>query len=164
MEEATVWPGLTERVFDAEIREISFASVATEGVVTYNARLDVDNQELLLRPGMTATVAVVTREAKGVITVPAAAFRFSPPAADTRAFSLRDLFMPRMRRGRSGGQAQGGAETGMRTLYVLKDGAPQAVEVKTGATDGETIEIVSGIADGDEVITATRAGAGQARN
>ena len=52
----------------------------------------------------------------------------------------------------------------MRTLYVLKDGAPQAVEVKTGATDGETIEIVSGIADGDEVITATRAGAGQARN
>ena len=153
-----------ERAFDAEIREISFASVATEGVVIYNARLDVDNQELLLRPGMTATVAVVTREAKDVVTVPAAAFRFSPPAADTRAFSLRDLFMPRMRRGRSGGQRQAGAEAGMRTLYVLKDGAPQAVEVKTGATDGETIEIVSGIADGDEVITATRAGAGQARN
>ena len=56
--------------FDAEIRDISFASVTTEGVVTYNARLDVDNDELLLRPGMTATVSVVTREAKGVLTVP----------------------------------------------------------------------------------------------
>ncbi|MDQ2703770.1 MAG: efflux RND transporter periplasmic adaptor subunit [Pseudomonadota bacterium] len=145
-----------ERTFDAEIREISFASVATEGVVTYNARLDVDNDELLLRPGMTATVAVVTREAKGVVTVPAAAFRFSPPAADTRAFSLRDLFMPRMRMGRRGGERQSGGEAGMRTLYVLKDGAPQAVQVKTGATDGETIEIISGLAEGDQVITGMR--------
>ena len=68
-----------------------------------------------------------------------------------------------MRRGRSGGQRQAGAEAGMRTLYVLKDGAPQAVEVKTGATDGEIIEIVSGVAEGDQVIIATRAGAGQAR-
>ena len=44
----------------------------------------------------------------------------------------------------------------MRTLYVLKDGAPQAVEVKTGATDGEVFEIVSGLAEGDQVITAIR--------
>jgi HlyD family secretion protein len=153
-----------ERTFDAEIREISFASVVTEGVVTYNARLDVDNKELLLRPGMTATVSVVTREAKGVLTVPASAFRFSPPTAETRAFSLRDLFMPRMRLGRPGGQRQAGGQAGTRTLYVLKDGAPQAVQVKTGATDGETIEIVSGIAEGDQVITATRAGNGQARS
>lgn len=145
-----------ERTFDADIRDISFASVTTEGVVTYNARLDVDNSELLLRPGMTATVSVVTREAKGVVTVPAAAFRFSPPTADTRAFSLRDLFMPRMRMGRAGGQRQAGSEAGMRTLYVLKDGAPQAVQVKTGATNGEDIEIVSGIAEGDQVITSTR--------
>jgi HlyD family secretion protein len=157
-----------ERVFDAEIRDISFASVATEGVVTYNARLDVDNSELLLRPGMTATVAVVTREATGVLTVPAAAFRFSPPAtAERRGFSLRDMFMPRMRGGRRGGEPRTGADAGMRTLYVLKDGAPQAVEVKTGATDGEAIEIVSGLAEGDQVISGTRTGtnadAGQAR-
>ena len=141
-----------ERKFDAEIREISFASVATEGVVTYNARLDVDNQELLLRPGMTATVAVVTREVQGVVMVPATAFRFSPQAAAKRAFSLRDLFMPRM--GRGGGRPQRqAAKDGARTLYVLKDGAPQAVEVRTGATDGENVEIVSGLVDGDPVIT-----------
>ena len=44
----------------------------------------------------------------------------------------------------------------MRTLYVLKDGAPQAVQVKTGATDGEKVEIVSGLAEGDQVITGAR--------
>jgi HlyD family secretion protein len=145
-----------ERKFDALIREISFASVATEGVVTYNARLDVDNQELLLRPGMTATVAVVTREAKDVLTVPAAAFRFSPQAAAPRAFSLRDVFMPRM--GRPAGQQRQRrtGQDGARTLYVLKDGVPQAVQVRTGATDGETVEIVSGLAAGDAVVTGVR--------
>jgi HlyD family secretion protein len=145
-----------ERKFDAEIREISFASVATEGVVTYDARLDVDNQSLLLRPGMTATVAIVTREAKDVVTVPAAAFRFSPQATGQRSMSLRDLFMPRM--GRRGGQRQEqrSTEPGTRTLYVLKDGAPEAVQVKTGASDGENIEILSGVAEGDPVVTGVR--------
>ena len=89
-----------DRSFDALIRDIAYASVTTEGVVTYDARLDVDNAELLLRPGMTATVSVVTREAKDVITVPA------PPSASgrrwssrSRGWSLQSLFMPRMPRG-----------------------------------------------------------------
>lgn len=142
-----------DRTFDAEIRDISFASVTTEGVVTYNARLNVDNGELLLRPGMTATVSVVTREAKGVLTVPVSAFRFSPTAAaERRSFSLRDIFMPRMGPPRNQTQRKP-ADAGTRTLYVLKDGAPQAVEVKTGATDGEVFEIVAGLSEGDEVIT-----------
>jgi HlyD family secretion protein len=145
-----------ERRFDAEIRDIAYASVTTEGVVTYDARLDVDNEELLLRPGMTATVAVVTRRADGVVTVPAAAFRFSPAAAsERRAFSLRDLFLPRRRMGpgRRPSRSAGG-EAGTRTLYLLRDGVPQAVAVKAGATDGEVVEIVSGLAAGDPVIVA----------
>lgn len=145
-----------ERKFDAEIREISFASVATEGVVTYDAQLDVDNQSLLLRPGMTATVAIVTREAKDVVTVPAAAFRFSPQATGQRSTSLRDLFMPRMGRRGGGRQQQRAAEPGTRTLYVLKNGAPEAAQVKTGATDGENVEILSGLAEGDPVVTGLR--------
>lgn len=152
-----------EQSFAAEIRDISFASVTTEGVVTYKARLDVDNSELLLRPGMTATVAVVTREAKDVLMVPAAAFRFSPPAAERRGFSLRDAFMPRMGpRGQR--QQRAGATPGTRTLYVLKDGAPEAVQVKIGATDGENIEIVSGLAAGDQVITGMGAANGASRS
>ena len=151
-----------DRKFDAAIREISFASVTTEGVVTYNARLDVDNRELLLRPGMTATVAIVTREANDVLTVPAAAFRFSPQSAGrTRGFSLGDLFgPPRMGRGPGSGQRKTAAsEDGSRKLYVLRNGAPEAVSVKTGVTDGERIEIKSGLSAGDQVITAaSRAG------
>jgi HlyD family secretion protein len=144
------------RTFDAHIRDIAFASVATEGVVTYDARLDVENPELLLRPGMTATVAVITREAKDVVTVPAAAFRFRPPAAEQRrGWSLTNLFMPRMpRMGRPAERAA--SADGTRTLYVLENGEPKPVKVKTGSTDGERTEIVSGLDEGDPVIVGSR--------
>lgn len=145
-----------DRTFDAEIKDISYASVTTEGVVTYDARLEVDNDELLLRPGMTATVSVVTRQADGIITVPAAAFRFRPPAAQrSGGWSLQSLFMPRMPRSGQREQRTAPAD-GTRTLYVLKDGVPQPVKVRTGSTDGEDTEILSGLGEGEQVVVGTR--------
>ena len=143
-----------ERRFDAAIRDISYASVETEGVVTYQARLNVDNQEMLLRPGMTATVDIVTRRADGVLLVPAAAFRFSPPVEETGGWSIQSLFMPRPRFGMP--RPSGGADAG-RQLYVLEDGQPKAVRVVTGDTDGEKVEIVSGLSAGDRVVVGIMA-------
>jgi HlyD family secretion protein len=147
-----------ERPFDAEIRDISFASLTTDGVVTYDARLDVANDELLLRPGMTATVSVVTREAKDVLAVPATAFRYKPaPVARSSGWSLTSLFTGRM--GRRGGNRQQQTATptdGSRTLYVLKNGRPHAVDVKVGATNGELTEVLSGVSEGDQIITASQ--------
>lgn len=146
-----------DRSFDAAIRDISSASVTTEGVVTYDARLDVDNAELLLRPGMTATVSVVTRKADNVLTVPVTAFRFTPPVTQAaRGWSLQRMFMPPGRPPGEPGQRQRQRDTdGSRTLFVLKDGAPTAVKVKTGSTDGEMTEILSGLTEGDQVVTGT---------
>jgi HlyD family secretion protein len=143
--------------FDAKISDIAYASVTTDNVVTYQAKLDVDNSKLLLRPGMTAAVDIVTRQANGVLTVPNAAFRYSPPAPEAgsgRGFSLRDLFMPRFRRHRDRAEEPATTE-GMRAVYVLRDGHPHKAMVKPGDTDGEYTEIVSGLKDGDRVVTAS---------
>ena len=148
-----------DRPFDAEIRDISFASVTTDGVVTYDARLEVANDELLLRPGMTATVSVVTRQAKDVLTVPSTAFRYRPtPAARDSGWSLTSLFTGRMggRRGGNRPQQAAAPADGSRTLYVLTNGRPKAVNVKVGSTNGELTEVLSGIAEGDPVITASQ--------
>ncbi len=146
-----------DRSFQASISDISFASTTTDGVVTYNADLAVDNSDLALRPGMTATASIVTREARGVLLVPSSAFRFSPAqTASRRSFSLRDLFSPRI--GRFGARDNGNGtagEQGTRTLWVLRDGQPHRVQVKTGDTDGERSEILSGLSEGDQVITGT---------
>lgn len=146
-----------DRRFDASIRDIAYASITTDGVVTYNAWLEVANDELLLRPGMTATVSIVTREAKDVLTVPATAFRYRPTqAARSQGFSLQNLFMGRPTRGPSDRSRPASTPTdGSRTIYILKNGAPVAAKVKTGATDGDKTEIVSGLNAGDQVITAS---------
>jgi HlyD family secretion protein len=107
---------------------------------------------------MTATVSVVTKQAKGVLTVPAIAFRYRPAQTATRAWSLSDLFTGRM--GRSGGNRQRLATSqptdGSRTLYVLENGRPRPVSVKVGSTDGELTEITSGLEGGAHVITAAQ--------
>lgn len=153
-----------DRTFDATISDISFASVATDNVVTYDAKLAVDNRDLSLRPGMTATVTIVTREADGVITVPSAAFRFRPPVVQqSRGWSLDSLF---------GGRRMGRiferrsptvAGDGSRTIHLLRGGEPVATRVRTGATDGEDTEILSGIEEGDPVIVGTRTSGDAAR-
>ena len=148
-----------ERPFNAEIRDISYASVTTDGVVTYDARLDVDNGELLLRPGMTATVSVVTKQAKGALTVPSSAFRYRPTETRERGFSLLSMFTGRGGRGgRWRNSQQDKPAEGLRTLYVLEYGQPRRVDVKVGATDGDVTEVLSGLKEGDKVITASRQG------
>ena len=154
-----------QRRFDAEIRDISYASVVTDGVVTYEARLNVANDELLLRPGMTATVEIVTREAQDVLLVPATAFRFSPQQTTQQTgWSLQNLFMPS--RPPMMGMGWGARRTGGgdgRPLYVLRNGEPEAVRVTTGATDGDSVEILSGLSAGDAVVVGTSQGTGARR-
>ncbi|TJV74455.1 MAG: efflux RND transporter periplasmic adaptor subunit [Mesorhizobium sp.] len=145
-----------DRPFDAEIRDISYASVTTDGVVTYNARLEVDNGELLLRPGMTATVSVVTRQAKGVLTVPSTAFRYRPMQQQARGWSLSDLFTGRMGRSNRQREPTKAPTDGSRTLYVLENGRPHPVNVRIGSTDGELTEITSGLDEGAQVITGAQ--------
>ncbi|HMM64828.1 MAG: efflux RND transporter periplasmic adaptor subunit [Mesorhizobium sp.] len=148
-----------ERPFDAEIRDISYASVTTDGVVTYDARLGVDNEEMLLRPGMTATVSVVTKHAKDTLTVPSSAFRYRPSEARRdEGFNPLSMFMGGRRTTGTGTRSaqQPKPAEGFRLLYVLKDGKANPVSVKVGASDGERTEILSGISEGDQVITASQ--------
>ena len=145
-----------DRPFDAAIRDISYASVTTDGVVTYNARLEVDNGELLLRPGMTATVSVVTRQAKGVLTVPSTAFRYRPTQQAARGWSFSDLFTGRMGRPSRQREPTKAPTDGSRTLYVLENGQPRAVNVRIGSTDGELTEVTSGLDEGAQVITGAQ--------
>ena len=83
-----------ERRFPANIRDLRFASETIQGVVTYKAVLNVDNAELLLRPGMTATAEIKVTETTDALLVPNGALRFTPQAAsgaDNRSFLSRLL-------------------------------------------------------------------------
>jgi HlyD family secretion protein len=102
-----------------------------DGVVSYRAMLDVDNSEMLLRPGMTATADIEVDEALGVLSVPNAALRFSPAASDGTSF-LNGM-MPT-----SSVDTQDGSE---RAVWVLRDAELTEVAVTVGLTDGQRSEV-----------------------
>lgn len=138
------------RVYQGRLIRVGLGSRTTDGVVTYTGVLTVDNADQSLRPGMTATAEIVINRRDGVLKAPAAALRFSPPAAAAASGGLVASLTPRMpgqgRKRGSGSRAQ--------NLWVLKDGQPTALPVTVGATDGQWSEVSGeGLTEGLEVIT-----------
>ncbi|MDQ8755760.1 efflux RND transporter periplasmic adaptor subunit [Sphingosinicella sp. LHD-64] len=140
----------------------STAASGTGSVVAYTAVLLVDNPDLLLRPGMTATADIITSERQNVLLVPNAALRFNPnqDAQAGQQGGITSVLVPRgPRRGGRGGRAQRevGIGAGSRqTVYVLgEDGNPRPVQVVVGQSDGSRTEITGGeLQEGMQVITA----------
>ncbi len=124
------------RNFPARIERLSFAPETVDGVVTYKAILSAANDDLALRPGMTATARVVVEEFKQVLTVSNEALRYQPPPQqNAEGFSITRMFMPRFPRGQRGKRET--SADGTRAIYVLKNGAPVEARVKVGASDGK---------------------------
>lgn len=145
-----------DRRFPAVLKKVAYGSTETENVVTYTTYLDVDNKDLLLRPGMTASATISTAHKGDVLLVPNAALRFQPrqAAASTSAIMMGS---PHRSSGEKSVKETALHGERIRTIYVLRNGAAQALEVTTGLTDGSQTEIVSGeLAEGDEVIVDQR--------
>ena len=147
------YPG---KAFPARIETVEFSPLTTDGVVTYKAILIVDNTDLLLRPGMTATAQIVVEKVDDALTVPNAALRYVPPKTEAeQGFDITRVFMPRPPRQR--GAPKKDTTANARSVWVLKNGAPVEVAVTTGVTDGTSTQILSGdLTAGDKVIIASR--------
>ncbi len=119
-----------KRRFEGTVVQIRQAPITVQNVVTYDVVIGAPNPDLALKPGMTATVRIITASHENVLSVPNQAVRFSPngpSAAD-----------------QSGSQ-----------VWVLKDGAPAPVPVKTGLSDTARTEITGGdLKAGDKVIVS----------
>jgi HlyD family secretion protein len=146
------------RRYAARIRRVSYGSQTTSGVVTYKTVLTVDNDDLTLRPGMTATAEITTIQHPDVLLVPNAALRFAPPAAAAAApqASIVSRLLPRPPR--FGSRANAGnrknGKSGEGEVYVLKDGVPVAVPVTIGPSNGRVTEVTGAdLAAGTPVVT-----------
>lgn len=148
----------TDRTFQGDVVQVRQAPQTVQNVVTYDVVVGVDNTNFLLKPGMTATVGIVTDRRNDVLRVPDQALRFVP-AGERGARSGGN---PPAAGGGSPGGAGGGAQ-----LWVLRHGQLTRVAVRTGLDDDTNVEIVSGdLQAGDQVVlgeqrgeTAERSGA-----
>ena len=135
-----------DRTFKATITQTRYGSKTVEGVVTYETVLKVDNSDLSLRPGMTATADITVKKVEGAVLVPSAALRFAPPVQEAKEPSrgLLSAMLPRppMRMSKPRENETGNGKE--QRVWILKDGQPVAVPVTIGATDGVMTEVVSG--------------------
>jgi len=162
------FPGRITRVnvgSNAASSSSSSAAASTTGnVVAYTAVLSVQNPDETLRPGMTATADIVTKQLQDVLLVPNSALRFNPQQAGGQRGGITSQILPGPRRfgNRATREVSFGAGS-KQTVYVLgADGKPQAVSVVVGDSDGNRTAITGGdLKDGMKVITGQLA-AGQA--
>lgn len=142
-----------DRTFPSTIEQVRYASETVANVVTYKAVLTVDNAELLLRPGMTATADITVESVRDALLIPNAALRYTPPSPSASGRGgLMSLFRP-PRMGGPRRDAGAGNETG-RSVYVLRNNVPVRARIETGPTDGRFTVVRSGdLKDGDTVIT-----------
>ncbi len=141
------------RRYTARVTRVAFGSQTSAGVVSYPTLLQVKNDDLSLRPGMTASADIATVVRSNVWLVPNGALRYTPPAATpTESRGLIGMLMPRPPGGRSETQRVTAAD-GSKTLWVLRDGQPAAIQVTPGSTNGRVTEVSGeGLGDGLQVI------------
>jgi HlyD family secretion protein len=135
------------RSFPAQITQVRYGSQTVNGVVTYKTVLNVDNSDLSLRPGMTATADITVNKVENAILVPNAALRFIPPVKEKEApsngSSLLNKLLPRRHRPPSK-QRKDSIANKLQHVWTLRDGKLLAIAVGIGATDGKMTEVTSG--------------------
>jgi HlyD family secretion protein len=147
-----------DRKFEGHVQQIRLAPITQQNVVTYNVVVEVSNPDLVLMPGMTAYLSIVTDRAESALLVPNAALRFRPADSADKAAQP------------NGGQARaangGGASPGRRIpgsgsrepgaspkVYILRDGELTAVPLELGISDGRRTVVRNGaIKEGDRVV------------
>jgi len=169
-----------EESFEGVVSQVRYAPEVVQNVVTYTTIVSVENPEMKLRPGMTATVSIIVGEARNVLRVPNAALRFRPQLSPEEMKKMFEELRAQRRstsgnsasssgrrppfsgeRGASQGErsAKDKSRQGMAMVWVLEEGHKlRPVPVKTGVTGDEYTEIVRGdLKEGDEVVIGTGA-------
>ncbi|MFH1886780.1 MAG: efflux RND transporter periplasmic adaptor subunit, partial [Pseudomonadota bacterium] len=137
------YPGET---FSALVTQVRFAAKTESGVVTYATLLSVENQDLKLRPGMTATADIRVQEVTDALLAPNRALRYKPPAPETEENGdLLSRIFPwrRPRAARKTPTHRKGEEEGQ-TVWILRNNEPVPVKIRLGVTDGDSTQVLSG--------------------
>jgi len=130
------------RTFHGKVVQVRNAPITVQNVVTYDTVIGVSNLDLKLKPGMTANVSIKIAHRDDVLQIKNAALRYRPPDAtppETRSTSPPS------------GRPERRAD---RTVYLLNGNDPKPVQIKTGISDGIVTELLEGLKEGEQVITA----------
>ena len=128
-------------VFSGSVKQVRQNPVTTNNVVTYEVVISAPNADFKLKPGLTANITIYTMERSGVMSVPAAALRFTPEASVFgKKYVIKDT-------------------TAEHKLWTLDGNVLTAHKVEIGVTDGTRTEVIGGMKEGSTVIQNFEIGA-----
>ncbi len=123
--------GYADSLFKGKVTQVRLASTTTSNVVTYSVIVGVKNEDLKLKPGMTANVSIITNKSENVLCLPNIAMKFTPSTDGTKY------------------EKQG--------IWLLEKNKPVRHEIKTGAGDDDFTELISDdIKEDDLIITGIK--------
>jgi HlyD family secretion protein len=139
-----------QRSFRGMVRQVRDNAQTIQNVVTYDAVIDVDNTDHLLKPGMTASVTFVYATNDDALRLPNAAIRFKPDPA-TLAAMRSATAEPAAR------ESNGSLRSDERLVWVRRGTTSGQVTVRAGISDGSSTEVLAGdLREGDEVVVEAR--------
>jgi len=142
--------------FKGKIKQVRYNPVEVNGVITYETVVSVDNERLLLRPGMTETANIITKESKDKLLIPNLALRFKPEISTQKKSSMSLVGKRPLRKGN---KSKDISKKDFRIVWVLENNQPKRVRVKILNSDGKFTSIESKDLNlDDEIITSQRSG------
>lgn len=137
-----------DRSFQGRVAQVRQAPQTVQNVVTYDVVIDVDNKQFLLKPGMTATVNIISAQHSDVLRVPDQALRFVPTGMNPAGSTSSARSSPAARA----------------KVWVLDAGKPRAIGIESGLDDDSYTEVLSGdLHQGDQVIIGEQHAASSGR-
>lgn len=123
--------GYADSIFEGKVTQVRLASTNTSNVVTYSVIVDVDNDDLKLKPGMTANVSIITNKSENVLCAPTTALKFTPKTDGTKYKT--------------------------KGIWIMEKRKPKRITIETGASDDSCTEIISKeIKEGTKVLTGIK--------
>ncbi|MFW2601028.1 efflux RND transporter periplasmic adaptor subunit [Aliarcobacter butzleri] len=147
------------KVFNGKVKQVRLNPVDTNGVVTYETVVSVDNEDLLLKPGMTATAKIITKESKNKLLIPNGALRFKPKMQEQKNGGV-NLVGPNMNK--PANVARDLSKKELAPVFILENNQPKRVMVKVLDSDGKLTSIESEeLKVNDEVIISQKSDDGK---
>ncbi|MFA9240438.1 MAG: efflux RND transporter periplasmic adaptor subunit, partial [Candidatus Paceibacteria bacterium] len=132
----------TNKTFKGKIKQVRLNPVTVNGVVTYETVVGVSNEELLLRPGMTATAQIITKQSLDKLIIPNSALRFKPKMQSEQKTSTMNFVQP-PKRPQGEAQVKDNGKREFSPLFILENNQAKRVMVKVLETDGKSTTVES---------------------
>ena len=143
--------------FKGKIKQVRLNPITTNGVVTYETVVSVDNSELLLKPGMTANAKIITKNVKEQLLIPNSALRFKPKVVENQSMSKKPPFSGPPNFSKSQSTKEHILKDGSASIYILENNRPKELKLKVLDSDSKESSVQSkDIKVDDEVIVSQK--------